>query len=290
MTPTTRPQAAVPTQRDRAAGIGRFGGMLTATVTAATVFLGGRHFLAPTAAPEVLTPTPVAQSPFPSSTPATPEAGAAETADAASTADSATASATTTTAAASGDAAATKTVEEPAKPPTETAEKPDASDKAAASDLNQADKDLARESWRRNKPLVTVAEGKSMILVPLKGSVEDGSHKYLTKKRTLVVTLPKAASLNTLHFNKLNKEGFATLWIDQEETNAKASDGTKLRLVFAEHAVPEVELRDEFLRVTIARPKPSRSAPAKAAAAEKAEASEETASDEKPKGREKDAD
>jgi hypothetical protein len=287
MTPTTRTQGPASVARDRAAGIGRFGGMLTATVTAAVVFLGGRHYLAPADGPEVLTPTPVTGAPPPP--PAAPEAGVAEAADATTSADIAATGETAT--ASSADAAVAKLVEEPAKVAVETDDKTEKTGKAAGagSDVSAEDKDLARESWRRNKPIITAANGKSMILIPLKGSTDDGSHRYLTKKHTLVITLPKAASLNTLHFNKLNKEGFATLWIDQAETNAKASDGTRLRLVFAEHAVPEVELRDEFVRVTIARPKPARAAPAKAHV-EKPEADEEPASDEKPKGKEKDAD
>jgi hypothetical protein len=281
MTPTIRPQAPPPAARDRAAGVGRFGGMLTAAVTAAAVFLGGRQFLAPNTPPEVLTPvTEAPPSPLPPATTPPPEAGIAGEGDAGAAADAATASA--------GDASTT--VAKPEGVPTEpTPAKTMTGDPAAgkgekASDeVNPADKDLARESWRRNKPDVSVAEGKSMILIPLKGSSDDATHKYLKKTHTLVVTLPKAASLNTQRFYKLNKEGFAVLWTDQAETNAKASDGTKLRLVFAEHAVPIVEIRDEFVRVTIARPRPAKPAPA-----HKAEAREEAVDDDKPKDKDRD--
>jgi hypothetical protein len=271
MTPTTSPQAS----RDRAAGIGRFGGMLTAAVTAGAVFLGGRQFLVPTAGPEVLTPTSVTEAQMGPPPSMMPDAGgsSATGVDAAAAGDAAATGATTTT-----DAGAAALKVDPAPDESAAQTKTD----KPADDVNQAHKDLARESWRRNKPDISVANGQSTILVPLKGSSEGATQKYLRRTHTLVITLPKAASLNTMHFYKLNRDGFSVLWTDQEETNAKAADGTKLRLVFAQHSVPDVEIRDDFVRVTIARP-----APVKAAPAEKAEANEGSAPD-KDKDKDKD--
>ena len=293
MTPTTHPQARTLGARDRAAGIGRFGGMFSAAVTAAAVFLGGRQFLAPAPGPEVLMPTPVAEAQTPPPGSAMFEGGTSPVTEAdASTAGDAAIVATAVTAAGDAGTAAANTdpsLAEAGTPKADPTEKgPD--------DVSQVHKDVARESWRRNKPDVSVANGRSTILIPLKGSSDDASQKYLKKTHTLVITLPKAASLNTMHFYKLNRDGFNVLWTDQEETNAKASDGTKLRLVFSQHAVPDVEIRDEFVRVTIARPAPGKAAPAKAAPAEKPEADEGSAADkdkdekEKEKEKPRDAD
>ena len=48
------------------------------------------------------------------------------------------------------------------------------------------------------------------------------------------------------------------LWTDQAETNARAKDGTKLRLVLRVPGTPQVELRDDFVRVTIPLPEAAR--------------------------------
>lgn len=281
----TRPTAP----RDRAAGIGRPGGMLTLAVTAAVVFVAGRQFLAPTA-PEIITLTPVAPAePPPPATPPPPPAAA----DAAAVVSSASEAGAAAVAAAESDASATvasttaaldKPAEAPAAPKADKTTDETAG-AAKADDVAQVDKDRAREAWRKNKPDLHTANGKASILIPLKGSSADASHRYLRKTHTLVITLPKAASLNTLHFNKVHRDGFSVLWIDQAESNPRAADGTKLRLVFNQHAVPDIEIRDEFVRVTIARqlaPKPE--------PVEKPEPREPAPSEEKEKDKSKEKD
>jgi hypothetical protein len=272
MAPTRISPARTASRRDRAAGIGRPGGMLTLAVTAAVVFVAGRQFLAPTR-PEIvtLTPVPLTEPPPPATPPPPPATTDAAAAVAAAESD------------ASASAASTTAIEKPAEEPTSPKADKTTDDKAA-DDIAQADKDRAREAWRKNKPDLHTANGKTSILIPLKGSSADASHKYLKKTHTLVITLPQAASLNTLHFNKLHRDGFSVLWVDQAEANPRAADGTKLRLVFNQHAVPDIEIRDEFVRVTIARqvaPKPE--------PVEKPEPREAAPTEEKDKSKEKDA-
>ncbi len=144
---------------------------------------------------------------------------------------------------------------------TATTNSADRSAKArGAATESQADKDLAREAWRANRPDIRVSGTQASILIPIKGSIDGGTYKVLSRIHTVIITLPRAASLNTQHFYRLNKHGFQVLWTDQAETNARAKDGTKLRLVLGVPGTPQVELRDDFVRVTIPRPEAARTA------------------------------
>jgi hypothetical protein len=290
--------------RPRDAGIGQLGGFAVMALTAALVFSAGKRWVVPPPAPvppTVVAPAPVPQPPQPAvaATAAVDATAVDATVAGATTADAGTAvrpGATTATpvpavAAAQADATApenasktTATDKDKAKEATVAAKSAEkAAPEATAPPArkpgppeSQADKDLAHESWRKNKPDVSVAGGKASILIPIKGSTDDGDYKFNRRTRTVIITLPKAASLNTMHFYKLKRDGFHALWTDQAEKDAQASDGTKLRLVLAVSADPQVELRDDFVRVTIARPE-AKAAPA----GEAAEAPDEGASEEK---------
>jgi hypothetical protein len=292
--------------RPRDAGIGQLGGFAVMAVTAAVVFSAGKHWVVPPPAPvppPVVAPPPVPQPPQTAvaATAAVDATAVDATVAGAATADAGTAvrpGATTTTpvpaaaaqpadATASENANKTTTTDkdkDKAKEATVAAKSageaaPEATAPAARKPgppESQADKDLAHESWRKNKPDVSTAGGKASILIPIKGSTEDGDYKFNRRTRTVTITLPKAASLNTMHFYKLKRDGFHALWTDQAEKDARASDGTKLRLVLAVSADPQVELRDDFVRVTIARPE-AKAAPA----GEAAEAPDEGSSEEK---------
>ena len=104
---------------------------------------------------------------------------------------------------------------------------------------------------------------KTSVLVPIKGSIKGSDFKILKKSRTVVVTLPRAVSMVTMRVYNLKHPSFKKLWIDQDEANAQPANGTKLRLILSQTFDPQVEITDDFVRVTIRRPEPAADAPAK---------------------------
>ena len=118
----------------------------------------------------------------------------------------------------------------------------------------QADKDLAREAWRRNRPDISVNGSKTAILVPIRGSIKGSDFKITDKRRKVLVTLPKAVSMVTLHVYNLKHPSFKKVWIDQDEANAQPRVGSKLRFILGQSLDPQVEITDDFVRVTIRRP------------------------------------
>ena len=58
----------------------------------------------------------------------------------------------------------------------------------------------------------------------------------------------------TMRLYRVERDGFRKLWIDQAETNAKASDGTTLKITLSDAGAPQVEVKADFLRVTVRRP------------------------------------
>jgi hypothetical protein len=121
----------------------------------------------------------------------------------------------------------------------------------------QQDRDLAREAWRRNRPDISINGNKTSILVPIKGSIKGADFKITKKPRTVLVTLPKAVSMVTMRVYNLKHPSFKKLWIDQDEANAQPADGTKLRLIMSQALDPQVEITEDFVRVTIRRPEPA---------------------------------
>lgn len=252
--------------RQTDAGIARAPGLLVAGVTAAIVFVIGQQLFPvkpkqppappPTAAetppPAPPPPTPVADAASAVATPPAAEAGAvaAKTADA----GAAVAEAEPT------DKAAKPEKAEAEKGDKADTEKPAADDAAAAKPIDkqhQADRDLAREAWRRNRPDISVSGTKTSIMVPIKGSTKGADFKIIDKKRKVIVTLPKAVSMVTLRVYNLKHPSFKKVWIDQDEANAQPTDGTKLRFILSDSFDPQVEITDDFVRVTIRRPESS---------------------------------
>ena len=149
-------------------------------------------------------------------------------------------------------AAATK---EPEAEPDAAAGAESAATTAAGKALQQ-DKDLAREAWRRNRPDVTSAANKTSVLIPIKGSSKGSSSKVLRKTRTVVVTLPKAVAMITMRVYNLKHPVFHRVWIDQDEANAKPEDGSKLRIILGQTYDPQIEITDDFVRVSVRRVEP----------------------------------
>ena len=240
-------------------GIARGPGLLVAAVTAAIVFVIGQQLfpVKPKQAQPPATPPPTTTPETPPPPPPVPAADAATQASAATGDAGAGAAAASTADAGKGAVAAKEPPSEPAKP----SDEPPAEEAASASPerkladkQKQADRDLAREAWRRNRPDISVLGTKTSILVPIRGSIKGADFKILRKSRTVIVNLPKAVSMITLRVYNLKHPSFKKLWIDQDEANAQPKDGTKLRLILSQTLDPQVEITDDFVRVTIRRP------------------------------------
>jgi hypothetical protein len=263
---------------------------VVAAVTAAIVFVIGQQLfpVKPRQAPPPVAPTTAPETP-----PPPPIAAAADAASLAAAAGDAGTKAAKAPDAVADAGAAAKTEKQAAAEPVKPAAEPAAEDEtdAAAAERKvtvadkqrQADKDLAREAWRRNRPDISVAGSKTSILVPIKGSIKGSEFKILRKSRTVVVTLPKAVSMVTMRVYTLKHPSFKKLWIDQDEANAQPADGTKLRFIFSQTLDPQVEITEDFVRVTIRRPEPT-TAPAERERAEKrSEPADEAAAPDKEK-------
>jgi len=231
-------------------GIARGPGLLVAAVTAAIVFAIGQH-LFPVKPRHVVTPASVATQPAASDA----SAAAATTApDAAAAHDAVAAAEAAAVAAAAPEKPAADEAPKPAKPSADEETTASEAERKPLDKQHQADRDLAREAWRRNRPDVSVTGNKTSILVPIRGSIKGADFKITDKRRTVVVTLPKAVSMVTLRVYNLKHPSFKRLWIDQDEANARPADGTKLRFTLSDAFDPQVEITDDFVRVTIRRP------------------------------------
>ena len=239
-----------PPARDPQAGIARPGGLLVSALVAAAVFGVGLQLL-PKPAPEPTRPAaPAADASTGGTADGAPRDATADAADARVPADGATdtsvegaedARPRTGREVAAEDAAAVPPGEEVAAPKPAVPERPN-------------DKDIAREAWRHNAPDVRVEDVRAELLVPLKGSSAGATFHITNRPHAVIIKLPKAAALITMKLYRLKKHGFRQLWIYQNETDAKAEDGTVLKVIVTDPGPPEVELRDEFVRVTIRDP------------------------------------
>jgi hypothetical protein len=113
-----------------------------------------------------------------------------------------------------------------------------------------ADKDVARESWRKNLPDITAEPGKSALLVPVKGSMDGATYHVTTKPKSVLITMPKAESMITMPFYNIRHDGFRQLWIKTDESTKV----TTIRVVLGDATDPQVEIKDDFVRVTVRRP------------------------------------
>jgi hypothetical protein len=271
--PSHRPAGRAP--RSAQAGIGRPGGLLVAAITAALVFALGRQ-LWPRHQPEA----PIASAPPPIPAPPTP---APTLSDAAPSPRSDGALSTGATDARpnvdagmghaqhirpdAGPAVPRSAAEAPKPAKAAPAAAPAAETPAAEAapprkapegdkEERPADKDLARQAWRSNRPDVSTDGSKSSILIPLKGSIAGAGFHVTNKPHAVIVTLPQAASLITMRVYRVNRDGFRLLWINQAEKGADPKDGSSLKLGLSDWGDPLVEIKDDFVRVTVHRPGP----------------------------------
>jgi puromycin-sensitive aminopeptidase len=244
--------------RNPASGIARAGGLVIAGLVAAAVFGIGVKLLPP-AAP-VLPPAPAVGGRSPDATrtavidaaaapDAAADAGDASRPDAAAPAGDAAADVPPAEASPTEAARAEPAPAGRAEPGSTTAAV-DKSDSAARA----SDKDVAREAWRHNKPDLTIEGDHASVLIPLKGSAAGATYHVTQKPHAVIMKLPKAAAMITMRLYKISRAGFRQVWVYQNETNAKAEDGTVLKVIFADPGPPEVEIHDEYVRITIHRP------------------------------------
>jgi hypothetical protein len=260
--PTPPPPTPPTRRRNPSSGALRPAGVVAAMVTAAAVFVVGMAILpAVSHEPE---PVPVAPPPPPPPPPPAPEpapdAAAADAGVAAVHPEPPAASpappapaAVTPQGKPEAAAAAAAQVEAPAK------------DEASPPRDRSADKDLAREAWRKNQPDITTEPGKAALLVPIKGSIEGAVFHVSAKPRFVLVTLPKAESMITMPFYSIKHDGFSKLWLGKDKDSA----ATTVKLTLGDASDPQVEIKDDFIRVTVRRPV---AAPQTAPAAEPAPA------------------
>ncbi|HVZ73220.1 MAG TPA: hypothetical protein VHJ20_12655 [Polyangia bacterium] len=225
-------------------------------MTAAAVFGVGMLVLPPieSAAPPPPPPAPPPPPPAPPPPPPPADAATDASADVKAAPDAAALEAVAPAAVEPAPAPA-KPVETPPAPPP-----PAPAPTSSASGAKPSDKETAREAWRKNLPDITTEPGKSAILIPIRGSIEGAVFHVTTKPRSVLVTLPKAESMITMEFYGIKRDGFRQLWIK------KTDDGTTLRLVLGDVSDPQVEIKDEFVRVTVRRPVEGSPAAAPAAA------------------------
>ena len=121
-----------------------------------------------------------------------------------------------------------------------------------APDCTLPDKDIARESWRRNWPTqCTIADGeKAFLIIPIKGSVDGEIHELRRRpNREARVNLPGAESLLTMKQYKLRRLGFKELRIAMDE------GGTRLRAKLLNGAGdPLFEVKDGYVKITVGLP------------------------------------
>ena len=168
-----------------------------------------------------------------------------------------------TTDATEASAAAAKVADAAAEPekPTDASSVSDAGEPSGPDggnesdpDCTMADKDIAREAWRRNWPtLCKVGDtGKAFILIPIKGSIEKANGDLKRKPvREARVTLPEAESQLTLKLYKIRRMGFKDLKIGPPEDGP----GVRLRVRLLPGAGdPIFEIKDGYAKITVAMP------------------------------------
>ena len=230
-------------------------GILVALASAAAVFGLGVLVLPPieppppevgqAASPPVAAPAPPAPSPTPSPPPVaspSPPPPTAPTVPAPSAAGPDTAAPAPAPAPAAARPAAPSTQAKPV-PPAPPPARPDAAHEKVA------DKDVARDAWRKNLPDISTEPGKAAMLIPIKGSIEGATYHVTVKPRSVLIALPKGESMITMPFYSVKHDGFRQLWIKKDDES-----GTNLRVVLGEASEPQVEIKDDFVRVTIRRP------------------------------------
>jgi hypothetical protein len=261
-------------RRNPQAGVGRPGGLFAAALTAAAVFFVGQQLIPQRPTPALPPPPAVpARAPLPAAVvdagldatmQAHPDGRPAVTvaADAAGRSDGSLASAHDAALVPSERIAAGPVDGAPIadrKPAGGAEHQPTP---AAAVDKNgekQSDKDVAREAWRRNLPDLSVDGKRASLLIPIKGTSQGSTFHVTNRPHAVVVKLPQAASMITMRLYRVEREGFRLVRINQAEKDAKAEDGTELKISLADSGAPDVEIKDDYVRVTVRRPSQSSS-------------------------------
>ena len=90
-------------------------------------------------------------------------------------------------------------------------------------------------------------------MVPLKGSAAGATFHITNRPHAVIIKLPKAAALITMKLYRPRRLQAGVIY--QNETDAKPEDGTVIKVIVTDPGPPEVEIKDDFVRVTIrARP------------------------------------
>jgi hypothetical protein len=256
--------------RHPSSGAARPAGILIALATAVATFGVGMVLLPLEApAPEPVPPPTVAPPPAPAAPPPAPTPPPAPASDAAATDAASSAPADAKAAAPQTDAkaappqtdakaatppadakaAATAAKIDAEAPPTPKAEEPAKAEPSGAREKT-AEKDVAREAWRKNQPDISVDGGKSTMIIPIKGSIDGATYHVTSKPRSVLVTLPKGESMITMPFYNLKRDGYRQLWIKKDEE----SGATVLRIVLGDVSEPQADIKDDYVRVTVRRP------------------------------------
>ena len=262
---TLRPSR--PARRDPRSGTIRPAGLAAALVTAGAVFGLGLLILPPIepAAPPPPAPAapPAAPAPPPPPPPVAADAAsaAAPSPDAGAPTDAKVADTTVAEPEVSVPAAPTPPPAAPARATAELAPAPIPKTKTPPSDDaapakaeapaphdKLADKEVARDAWRKNLPDIAPEPGKSAMLIPIKGSVEGATYHVTAKPRSVLITLPKGESMITMPFYNVRHDGFRQLWIKKDD-----DAGTTIRVVLGDASDPQVEIKEDFVRVTVRR-------------------------------------
>jgi hypothetical protein len=121
-----------------------------------------------------------------------------------------------------------------------------ASRRAADKSKGGSDREVARTAWRKNLPDVSGDANRAAILIPIRGSIAGASHRMLDRPRGVLITLPRAESMISMEFYKIRRDGFLNLWIKHDD-----SQGTTLRVMLGDASDPQVEINEDFVRVTV---------------------------------------
>jgi hypothetical protein len=138
-------------------------------------------------------------------------------------------------------------------PKDKTDEKLSAVDEHTPPDCSLPDKDIARESWRRNWP--TLCKGaeadRVSLFIPLKGTLDGETHELRQASHEVRINLPAGESLLTLRQYKVRRSGFKDLRILPTD-----SGGTRLRLKLSSGTgEPSFEMKDGYAKITITAPR-----------------------------------
>jgi hypothetical protein len=122
-------------------------------------------------------------------------------------------------------------------------------------DCTLGDKEISREAWRRNWPIVCKAAAgeKVAIFIPLKGSLDGETHEVRQRPtREVRINLPAGESLLTMRLYKLRRMGIVDLRVLPWEGKAH---GTRLRLKLQPGEVdPVLEIKDGYAKITLDTP------------------------------------